>query len=359
MRIPKLPSGFTPPYITSILHKDGCLPVLASVTDVGYELVGEGTGMSSELARLRLTYEGDRGEAPDTVVCKFLPNNETNRISATAFHLPEREVRYCAELDPLTDAVTPKTYCNLFDGEGFLIVMEDLAAYEVGSQVDGATLRQTELAIDELAKLHSSFWNKVSDLDWVPGIANSYHSEALASALTIGWPNMEARFEVPDFVSEHRERFQRAIPTLQQERMSAPITLVHGDFRMENLMYGHEPWQHDVVVFDWQGPLKARGMFDVSLFLGQSTKIEVRREHERSILVRYLEGLKAGGVNEVGWDFIWEDYQRCMLYNWIYTAVVAGTLDVSNEISKAWMTKMVSRHAAASEDLDVFRFLSE
>ena len=141
--------------------------------------------------------------------------------------------------------------------------------------------------------------------------------------------------------------------------MREPLTLVHGDFRMENLMYGREPNHHEIVVIDWQGPLKARGMFDVSLFLGQSTKTEVRREHERALLERYLEGLKAGGVADVDWDFIWEDYQRCMLYNWIYTAVVAGTLDVSNEVAKRWMTKMVDRHAAASDDLDVFRFLPE
>ncbi len=358
-QVPALPQGFTPAFVTSILQDDGCLPAGGSVVDVGYEMVGDGTGMSSELARLRLTYEGDRGTAPDTVICKFLPNNETNRASAMAFHLPEREVRYCAELDPLTDAVTPRTFCTRFDGEAFLIVMEDLADYEVGSQVAGATLRQTELAIDELAKLHSAFWNKVGSIDWVPGIAHSYHAEALAGGCAIGWPNMEERFDLPETISRYREPFLKAIPALQEERMQAPITLVHGDFRMENVMYGSTPRQHDIIVFDWQGPLKARGMFDVSLFLGQSTRTEVRREHERDILNRYLEGLLAGGVSGIDADFIWEDYQRCMLYNWIYTAVVAGTLDTSNELAQAWMTKMIERHAAASEDLQVFRFLEE
>ena len=357
MEIPELPGGFTPEYLTAILREDGCLSGSGQVVSVGYEMVGDGTGMSSELARLRLGYSGDRGESPDTVIAKFLPNNETNRASALAFHLPEREVRYCAELDPLTDAVTPRTFCCLFDGQGFLIVMEDLADYEVGSQVEGATLHQTELAIDELAKLHSAFWNRVADLNWVPGIANSYHADALAGGARIGWPNMEERFEVPDTVTRHRDRFLASIPLLQAERMAAPVTLVHGDYRMENLMYGSGPGQHEIVVIDWQGPLIARGMFDVSLFLGQSTKTEVRREHERSLLDRYLAGLKAGGVTGIDRDFIWDDYQRCMLYNWIYTSVVAGTLDTSSETARRWMTKMIERHAAASEDLDVFRFL--
>lgn len=359
LTIPELPAGFTPAYLTDILRGDGCLPTTGLVAQVEHGVVGHGTGMSSELARLRLSYSGDRGDAPNTVIAKFLPNNPTNRASALAFQLPEREVRYCAELDALTDAVTPRTYHSHFDGKYFLIVMEDLGDYSVGSQVEGATLKQTELAIDELAKLHSAFWNKVDGLDWVPGIANSYHADALAGGAVIGWPNMEERFNVPESISRYKERFLAAIPMLQAERMAAPITLAHGDFRMENLMYGHESGQHEIVVIDWQGPLQARGMFDVSLFLGQSTKTKVRREHERPLLERYLDGLRSRGVSGIDWDFIWEDYRRCMLYNWIYTSVVAGTLDASTEVAQAWMSKMISRHAAASEDLAVFDLLPD
>ena len=169
--------------------------------------------------------------------------------------------------------------------------------------------------------------------------------------------NMVRNFDVPEYVQRHRDRFFDSIRALQAERMAAPITLVHGDFRMENVMYGERPGQHKIVIFDWQGPLKARAMFDVSLFLSQSTKTAVRRAHERELLARYLDGLKTGGVEGVDMDFLWDDYVRCTLYDWVYTAVVAGTLDTSNEIAHRWMTKMVERHAAASEDLEVFRYL--
>ncbi len=356
-RIPELPAGFTAPYLTELLRADGCLPAAGEVTSVSQQLIGDGTGMSSELAMLGLTYSGDQGEAPDRLVAKFLPTNEINRASALAFNLPEREVRYAAELDPQTDAITPKTYCALFDGHRFLILMEDLSDYQVGNQEVGATLKQTELAIDELAKLHSAFWNRMDGIDWVPGIADSYHADALAGASRMGWENMIERFELPDAVTRYMEPFLASVRALQAERMQAPITLVHGDFRMENLFFGQSPEQHPIIVFDWQGPLKARGMFDVSLFLGQSTTTEVRRAHERSLLERYLEGLQAGGVTDVDMDMLWEDYRRCMLYDWLYTAVVSGTLDIHNDAARRWMTQMVNRHAAASEDLEVFQFL--
>lgn len=357
MNIPSLPEGFTPEFVTKILHHDGCLPTGSVVVTVSQSPVGDGTGMMADLSRLSLGYDGDQGSAPNTLIAKFASANETNRGVAMSFHLPERETRYAAELDPQTEAVTPRTYCSILEGDRFLIMMEDLTDYDVGSQVEGATLRQTELAIDELAKLHSAFWCKVDDLAWVPGIANSYHADNMRNGAIAGWDNMVELFHVPDQINQYRDRFLDAIPALQGERMAAPLTLVHGDFRMENLLYGNQVDHHEVVVLDWQGPLLARGMFDVALFLGQSTKVEVRQQSERELLERYLEGLLSRGVTGVDMDFLWDDYLRCTLYDWVYTAVVAGTLDASNETAFRWMAKMVERQVAASEDLEVFGYL--
>ncbi len=356
-QLPKFPEGLTPEFLTQTFHEHGCLSRSRSVVEVNQQLFGDGTGMSSELSMLRLEYDGEQGAAPSSVIAKFLPNNETNRASAMAFNLPEREVRYAAELDPQTEAVTPETYCARFDGSQFLLLMEDLSDYTVGSQYEGATLEQTELAIDELAKLHSAFWNKVDNLDWVPGIASSYHADALLGVSPMGWENALERFEVPEHVAKNKDRFIDAISDLQAERMQAPVTLVHGDYRMANLLYGNKPEHHKVVVIDWQGPLKARGMFDVSLFLTQSTKIEVRQAHEQDLLERYLDGLLSRGVTGIDMGWLWEDYRAATLYDWVYTMVVAGTLDASNEIAHEWMAQMIARHAQASIDLDVFSLL--
>ena len=71
----------------------------------------------------------------------------------------------------------------------------------------------------------------------------------------------------------------------------------------------------------------------------------------------YLEGLKAEGVNLGDEDAAWLAYRRAILYNWVYAAVVAGTLDASNERAFAWMQQMVNRQLAASFDLDIFDLL--
>ncbi|MGI9323038.1 MAG: phosphotransferase [Pseudomonadales bacterium] len=352
--LPPTPAGLTPEYLTELLQADGCLPSAGQVVSLELTQVGEGTGMMAELSRASLRYAGDQGQAPDSLIAKYASSNKTNRAAAQAFNLPERETRYATELAPQTTTITPRTYCSLLDGDRFLLLMEDLSDYQVGSQAEGATLKQTELAIDELAKLHSAFWAKVDQLDWVPGIANSYHADVMLNGAKAGWDKMASLFNVPGHINQHKDRFLAAIPTLQAERMAPPITLAHGDFRMENLLYGNQPSHHGVVVIDWQGPLKARGMFDVALFLGQSAKTEVRRQHETALLKRYLTGLQAGGVKDITLPQLQEDYVRCMLYDWVYTAVVAGTLDTSNKKTFAWMSQMVARQVAASDDLRVF-----
>ena len=60
---------------------------------------------------------------------------------------------------------------------------------------------------------------------------------------------------------------------------------------MPNLLFGVESHHHRLAILDWQGPLIAKGMFDVALLLGQNTKIEVRQKEEKQLLERYYKTL--------------------------------------------------------------------
>ena len=361
MVIPDLPDGFSKKFLTEVFHHKRLLPERSRVLRVVREQVGDGTGMMSEVVRLILTYEGASGDLPTSFIAKYASQNETNRAIALQYKLYERETRYISELDPLTSARTPKAFDCKRQGDRFLILMEDLIDYEVGSQVEGADLKKSEIALDELAKLHSAFWNQVEGLNWVPHISNSYHADNMRELGVLGFDGAIEKFPhlIPEHVRAIREDFHAAVPKLQAFMDTPPITLVHGDYRMENLLYGCEPGHDPVAVIDWQGPLLARGLNDVALFLGQSSKTSVRRAHEKTLLARYLQGLEAGGVEGLAFDQAWEDYRRTILYNWLYVVVVAGTLDSSNEKAYAWMSEMLKRQVAAMEDLEVLPLLKE
>lgn len=358
-RLPEMPAGLTPTWLTDTLRQSGFLPANVSIASAIQEQVGEGVGMMSELARLRLTYDGDESGLPETLMAKFPSRNPTNRGVAMSYNLYERETRYFAELDPLTSARSPATYISELEGENFIILMQDLIDYRVGDQVVGATLAETEAMIDELAKLHATFWDNVGGLDWVPHIADSYHAENMDALLRIGWPTMVSVFAdyIDPAIAARGDEIIAALPEMQRRMDATPITLLHGDFRMENVLFGVASHHEPVMIIDWQGPLLGKAMVDVALIMGQSTQVEVRRTNERALVERYAERLASAGVADYDSVRAWQDYQMALLYNWVYVGVVAGTLDTTNEHGFAWMAQMVARQSAASQDLDLFSLM--
>ncbi len=357
--LPPMPSGLTPKWLTEALRATGLLPPNVAIDALEVRQVGEGVGMMSELSRLAPAYSGPAAGAPASFIAKYPSRNPTNRQIAMDFNLYEREVRYFAELDQLTAAACPATYLTELDGDNFIILMEDLAAYRVGDQIVGATLEETELAIDELAKLHAAFWQQVDGIAWIPHVCGSQHARNMQAGTASGWERMAAAFgdSLSASVLAARARIQRSVAPLQAFLDRPPITLVHGDFRMENLLYGTAPEHHPMAIIDWQGPLLGRGMQDVTLLLGQSTQTEVRRRHERILLERYVDGLARLGVRGYRLEEAWRDYRHAHLHNWAYATVVAGTLDVGNERAFAWMSQMIARQVAVTEDLGLLDLL--
>jgi aminoglycoside/choline kinase family phosphotransferase len=347
-------------WLTEVLHESGALPLGGTVTGIERQPIGEGVGMMSDLARLVPTYGGDATGAPASLVGKFPAHNATNREVAVKYDIYRREVRYYAELDPLCSAHGPAIHLSVIDPDNtFVILMEDLSDYMIGDQILGASLEQTEICVDELAKLHASFWNKVSGHDWLPHIAGSQHAANMRLGAELGWDAMLETFGefVPNAINALRGPIQKAIGPLQARLDTSPITLIHGDFRMDNLFFGKTSDQHALVMLDWQGPLCGRGIQDVAQLLGQSTQTEVRRAHQSNLIRRYVDALEANGISGYGFDEAWEDYRHATLYSWAYVVVVSGTLDASNERGFAWMSKMVARNATAIEDLNCLELL--
>ena len=357
--LPAMPAGLTPEWLTEALRNTGAIKPGVFITRISASQLGEGVGMMSELLRLTPTYDRPAGDAPGSFIAKYASQNPTNRQIAMSFNLYEREVRYFAELDALTSARCPATYLTELDGDGFLILMEDMSDYRVGDQAAGATLEETGAAIDELAKLHAAFWNNVDGISWVPHVYGSQHARNMEAGTEAGWKTMVSLFGeyLSPAVLAMRDDLKPSIAPLQKYMDQPPLTLSHGDFRMANFLFGTRPEHHPMVILDWQGPLLARGMQDVAILLGQSAKVEVRRAHERELLRRYLDGLARGGVEDYGFEEAWVHYRHAMLYNWAYATVVSGTLDPTNERGFAWMAQMIARQTAATEDLDLIEML--
>ncbi|MEZ5258269.1 MAG: aminoglycoside phosphotransferase family protein [Ilumatobacteraceae bacterium] len=86
-----------------------------------------------------------------------------------------------------------------------------------------------------------------------------------------------------------RRRHQRRRPGCQGPRCSSGwttislpdpvLTVVHGDYRLDNLLFGPPGSATPLAVVDWQTVSYGSPMNDVAYFLGAGLQIEDRREH--------------------------------------------------------------------------------
>ncbi len=89
--------------------------------------------------------------------------------------------------------------------------------------------------------------------------------------------------------------------------------LVHGDYRLDNMLFGAQDAPRRFVAVDWQtvgwGPV----MTDASYFLGSSLTVEDRRANEEALVREYYDALHAHGVRGFDWEQCWLGYRRRVL----------------------------------------------
>jgi hypothetical protein len=356
---PRNGDELTVAWLTAALQSGGRDVV---VSDVRRRPLGEGIGMLSGLELLELTYE--RGEGPSTMAFKFPASNEANLAVAVAFDLYRREVLFYRDLSGLTPAACPEVYfAEIVGPADFALLLEDMSQYRLGDQVEGCGADDARLCMVELGQLHASFWNDVErpELEFVPYLFPSNHASALCEVAPGGWDQTVEVFGdvITQNVRSIRDRYLAAIPAMQRWMTTAPLTVAHGDFRMDNLFFGTDADHAPMSILDWQGCLRAKAVQDIAYFLSGSVTIEARRAHERDLIGTWHDTLVRGGVRDYSAEQAWEDYRRALLYVWTVVIVIAGTLDATNERGRAWMTQMVDRTVTAMADLDVLSQLSE
>jgi hypothetical protein len=359
---PRRPNDISPEWLTAALQAGGHLSPGTSITALARRPVGEGVGLLGLIEVVTPTYAGDRGSAPRTLVVKYPTEVEANLVVATTFNVYQREVLFCQKVAPRAGMRTPEIYFSAFDGEtSFIIVMEDLSEYTMGDQVEGCSVERAELAMNELAKLHAAFWDKAdaADLEFLPYHFPGIHSDAMLGGARAGWDNMISIFGdvISDSLKSNKDRYLDAVPRMQEWLVERPYTLVHGDFRMDNLMFGTRPDHSRMAVIDFQGALRSKGIQDVAYLLSHNMDPGLRRANEQRLVELWCAELEANGVVGYSSDQAWDDYCRAVLYLWVYVAVIAGTLDPSNERGKAFMTAMVTRSSAAIDDLNLMSLL--
>lgn len=327
--IPRSLTEITPAWLTRTLQ-----PLWPGVEMRSLERLDDHSGTTTR-ARLRITY-ADPASAeilPRTVFVKIAPRRIKQRVFVDLAKLGHTEVSFYNHIRPTVPVRAPEAYLakSAAGGVDFVLLLEDLTASgcRVSDVRRGCGVEEARAVVTELAKLHATFWESprfAADLRWVRSRENSRHA--------MGWERFVCsqllQLAEKKFGPQMPDGFARACVLVRTRReqleglwAQGPRTLIHGDPHLGNLFFDAER----VGFLDWQVIQRAPGMKDVSYFLCNSLRSELRREHEKSLIRGYLETLGGLAAHGLSFDEAWRQHRLFALYSWLaatFTAAASG-----------------------------------
>jgi len=351
------PSTVTAEFLTECLRKAGHEHVGVR----GFDGKRVGTGQVGQCIRFVLDLEGGDATVPRTLVAKFASDDPMSRQTGVQLRNYLKETHFYQDLQARLGIATPRCYYAAIEGDGpeHMLLLEDMAPAEQGDQLAGCTPELARAAVLELVGLHAPSWCDASlrGIDWL--------GEPSEDMLTIG--RMLYRAQLAPFFERFRDRLEpdeadiiaRAADSQGPpfELLRDVYSLVHIDYRLDNLLVDHRSDPPRVSVVDWQSVTLGNPLTDVAYFLGAGLLPEVRREVEEGIVRDYHQALCDAGIKGYGWDACWSDYRRGVFSGFAVT-VIASVMVVQTERGDEMFTVMARRHARQALDLGAEEFFA-
>ena len=317
---PAHPDAVRPEWLTERLRASGELDA-GEVASITWQPIG--TGQVGDSVRFTLTYEG--GEGPATLAGKFPAADQTSRGTAAAFGLYTKEVGFYRELAPMLEVRVPKTYAAEVDetGADFVLLFEDLGPCRQGNQLTSCSLEDARHAIRQAAAIHAPSWNRaqVIELDWL-----HTRPEALDQIKAL-YPQAHALFadryagtlepELLQVCAQFNEASEHWFG-----REGGDRCLIHGDFRLDNMLFEIRGGAEPIAVLDWQTVAIGSGLTDIGYFLGCGIGDQLRRAAEHDLLDLYCAEMNERGV-PLSHEAVWDDYRLGALHG-VSTAVFSA-----------------------------------
>lgn len=303
-------------WMTAALRAAGALPDSGRVTAIDRKPVGN--GLVGDSFRFTLTCEGAAPDTPQSVVGKFAAADAASRASGAGLGLYLREVSFYRELAHTVGIITPRAFYAEIDpaSADFTLIFEDLGPARPGDQLAGCSVDDAGTALLEAAALHAPWWGNPA----LEAMSFLRLSEATTPQIQAALPMVVAAFKdryagqlEPELMALV-DRLPAAVMAMNGDRADFPLTVQHGDFRLDNILFEVQGGGRRMGTLDWQTVTLGPGVTDAAYFLSAGLDPDVRRAHERELIGLYHAELQRLGVRDYGFDRCWADYQRLAVH---------------------------------------------
>ncbi len=273
------------------------------------------------------------------------------------------EVNFYADLQATVAISAPECYfVSMRPGTGeFTLLLEDLAPALQGDQIAGCSVPEARASVVNLAGLHGPRWCDPT-LTMVEGLSLNGPDDAAMLAELYG-PATDLFLEgLGDQVSaEDAGTLRSCVEVAEAWALARPerFGLVHGDYRLDNLMFAPGALPEEVAVWavDWQTLSLALPARDLAYFLGTSLDPDDRRACERDLVAAYHSALVGHGVADYSLETCWDDYRFAMIQGPL-VAVFGCAYGTRTERGDQMFAAMARRSCAAIRDLGTLSLIA-
>lgn len=273
---------------------------------VGWTFRAVGTGQMCDSFRLTLDWAAPSPDHPASVIAKCPSHDAASRHVAALTGTYVKEVGWYRELRGQAKVAAPHCYFADIapDDVDFILILSDLAPARQGDQLGGRDLAGLAPCIDEAARLHAMLWDspRLETISWLKR-DNADIVRALFPQLYTGFRERYAA----RLSAEVLDLGAGIVAKLDQwlTRKPAGRTLVHGDLRVDNILFapdGTKCW-----LVDWQTLGIGSGATDLAYLVGTSIADPALRD-DRAAFGQWIAALARAGVDADD-AALWTDYR--------------------------------------------------
>ena len=316
------------------------------------------------LLRCHLAYDESPSVGPRSVIVKLASSDPKSLRISRRLGLYQREHAFYRQLASNIPIRSPHLFYGDLDPsrQRFVLVLEDLSSMLAGDQIQGASASQALTAVRMIARMHGHFWNRV-DRPPLSGFHDNTRPEVRPVAQLVYLAHLPAMLNNFGYLLSKpmrklAESFGVRLADYVEDIASGPRTFTHGDFRVDNMLFGADDKVNDeFAVVDWQASGLGSGLYDVAYFMGGSVPTGIRRQIEHEALEEYYRIVLDGGAQEFSLADCWQLYRQNMLAILFAAVVAGGGLDFGSERRLRLFEHSARRFLTAIEDLDAAEFL--